>query len=96
MIINWGERINAASLHLVVSVGVSAMAAIVVFYVWYPAFYREISSGRELFLIVITVDIILGPLITMSVFNRAKPWPVLRRDLAVVGLIQLIALAYGL
>ncbi len=38
----------------------------------------------------------LGPLITLAIFNRAKPWCVLRRDLAVVGLIQLAALGYGM
>ena len=58
----------------------------------YP--YREISGGRELFLILMAVDVILGPLMTLTIFNRAKPWPELRRDLAIVVLIQLAALVY--
>ena len=45
---------------------------------------------------MVTVDVILGPLITLAVFNRKKPWTELRLDLALVGLIQLSALAYGL
>jgi hypothetical protein len=49
-----------------------------------------------LFLLVVTVDVILGPLITLAVFNRKKPRAALRRDLAVVGLLQLAALGYGL
>ncbi len=57
---------------------------------------HEISGGRELFLIVVAVDVIVGPLITFAVFNRTKPWPELRRDLAVVALMQLGALGYGL
>ena len=60
----------------------------------YP--YREISGGRELFLILMAVDVILGPLMTLTIFNRAKPWRELRRDLAIVVLIQLAALGYGL
>jgi hypothetical protein len=51
---------------------------------------------RTQFLIVVTVDVILGPLITLAVFNRAKPWTELRRDLVIVALIQLSALGYGL
>jgi len=42
------------------------------------------------------VDVILGPLITLTVFNRSKPRSELVRDLTVVGLIQLAALGYGL
>ncbi len=43
-----------------------------------------------------TVDVILGSLITLAVFNRAKPWTELCRDLSIVALIQLGALGYGL
>ena len=70
-------------------------AALLVFGIWYPYPYREISGGRELFLLVITVDVILGPLITLAVFNRKKPRSELRRDLAIVALLQLGALGYG-
>jgi hypothetical protein len=72
------------------------LAAALVFLVWYPYPYSEISGGRELFILVVTIDVILGPLITFAVFNRAKPMRALKRDLAVVGLIQLAALGYGL
>jgi hypothetical protein len=44
----------------------------------------------------VTVDLILGPLITLAIFNRKKPWTQLRRDLEFVGLIQLSGLGYGL
>lgn len=92
----WKDRLRASGIHLVISLGMAALAAMLVFAVWYPYPYREISGGRELFLIVVTVDVILGPLITLAVFNSAKPKAELRRDLVVVALIQLAALAYGL
>ena len=94
--INWKERLGAAGIHLGISLAIAALAALLVFGLWYPYPYREISGGRELFLLVVSVDVILGPLITLAVFNRAKPWMELRRDLAVVALIQLAALGYGL
>jgi hypothetical protein len=94
--INWNERLRAAGIHLGICLPIAALAALLVFGIWYPYPYREISGGRELFLIVVAVDVILGPLITLAVFNRAKPWTELRRDLATVGVIQLAGLGYGL
>lgn len=86
----------AAGIHLGLSVLVAGLAAWLVFGVWYPYPYREISGGRELFLIVVAVDVILGPLLTLTVFNVKKPIKELRRDLAVIAVLQLAALGYGL
>lgn len=90
------DRLRAAGIHLGISLCVAAVSAALVFGLWYPTPYREISGGRELFILIVSVDVVLGPLITLAIFNRAKPWPTLRRDLGVVGLIQCAALAYGL
>ena len=92
----WRDRLTASAVHLGASLLIAAFAGALVFGVWYPYPYREISGGRELFLLVVSVDVILGPLITLAVFNRAKPRRELTRDLAVVVLLQLGALAYGL
>jgi len=93
---NWKERLHASGIHFCISVAIALLAALLVFLVWYPDPYREISGGRELFLILVLVDVVLGPLITLAIFNRAKPWRVLARDLMIVGLIQLSALGYGM
>ncbi|MBX3659990.1 MAG: pilus assembly protein [Ramlibacter sp.] len=92
----WKGRLRAASIHLCISLCVATLAAWLVFELWFPYPYREISGGRNLFLLVVMVDVILGPLITFTVFNRAKPIKELRRDLAIVGLVQLAGLGYGL
>ncbi len=94
--LHWKDRFKASSIHLGLSLCIAALAALLVFKLWYPYPYRDSSGGRELFLLVITVDVILGPLITLAVFNRNKPRKELLRDLVAVGLIQLAALAYGL
>jgi hypothetical protein len=93
--INWKERARASGIHLGISLAVAGLAGLLVFGLWYPYPYREISGGRELFLIVVAVDVIIGPLITLAVFNRRKPWTELRRDLATVAALQLGALGYG-
>lgn len=90
------RRIRASGIHLAISLTLALIAAALVFGVWFPFPYSEISGGRELFLIVISVDVVLGPLITLVIATPQKTWPVLRRDIALVGVVQLCALAYGL
>lgn len=93
---HWKVRLRAASLHLAASALLALTAAALVFAVWYPYPYSQVSGGRELFTLVVAVDVMLGPLLTFAIFNRAKPPDELRRDLAVIVLLQLAALGYGL
>lgn len=90
------SRSKAAAIHLVASAGVALAAASLVFGLWYPGAYRSLSGGRELFFLLTGVDLVLGPLLTFIVFDLKKGWPHLRRDLAVIALLQLGALVYGL
>ncbi len=92
----WVGRFKAAAIHLAVSLAIAGVAALFVFVIWYPYPYREISGGRELFLLVVAVDVIMGPLMTLAVFNLAKPRKELHRDLAVIAILQVAALVYGL
>lgn len=94
--VRWKERLRASGLHLTISLCIAAAAAALVFAVWYPYPYREISGGRELFLLVTTVDVILGPLITLAIFDRRKSRRELGFDLSFVACVQLVALSYGL
>ena len=87
---------KASSIHLAGSLVVAAFAAALVFLLWYPYPYRELAGGRELFLLIVAVDVVCGPLLTMVLFNRAKPRSELWRDLGFVAVIQLVALGYGL
>lgn len=94
------ERLRVAAIatgvHLVCSLLVVLLAGGLVFGVWYPFPYRELSGGRELFFLVVGVDVVCGPLLTFVLFNPLKPRAELWRDLGLVALIQLIALGYGL
>ena len=93
---HWKSRFSAAGIHLGICLLLAAMAAALVFGVWYPYPYREISGGRSLFMLVVSIDVVMGPLLTLVVFNRSKPLKELRRDLALIGVLQLAALGYGL
>ena len=85
-----------AGIHLICSVMVAIVAATFVLGLWYPYPYRELSGGRELFLLVVAVDVVCGPLLTMVLFNPAKPRAELWRDLSMIALLQLAALGYGI
>lgn len=94
--LNLRSRARAAALHLLISAAVALLAGALVFGLWYPGFYRTVSGGRDLFLLVTGVDVVLGPLLTFAVFNVAKGWKPLRRDLTAIGLVQIAALIYGM
>ena len=42
------------------------------FGLWFPGIYRTVAGGRDLFLLVTGVDVVLGPLLTFAVFNVRK------------------------
>lgn len=89
-------RLKALGVHACISLLFAAAAAALVFWVWYPYPYREISGGRELFFLVMGVDVVLGPLVTFILFNPAKTRRALTLDFSLVAVLQLSALAYGL
>ena len=88
--------IKAACIHLLCGLLPAGLAAGLVFGLWYPFPYRELSGGRSLFLLIVSVDVVCGPLLTLVLFNPAKPRAELWRDLGLVALIQIGALGYGL
>jgi hypothetical protein len=58
----------AAVVHFVCSVMLAAVVAMAIFGVWYPYPYQDLSGGRELFLLVVVVDVVCGPLLTFVAF----------------------------
>ncbi|WP_339486611.1 TfpX/TfpZ family type IV pilin accessory protein [Pseudomonas sp. EL_65y_Pfl2_R95] len=82
--------------HLCCSVSIALLSAYLVFYIWYPAPYDVLAGGRELFLLVISVDIVAGPLLSLVVYNPVKSKKELFCDIGIVVFLQVLALAYGL
>lgn len=88
--------ITAASFHLLISALLAGCAAALVFMVWYPHPYGLLSGGVKLFVILVSVDVICGPALTLVLFNRQKRRRELMLDMSLVVVIQLAALIYGL
>lgn len=88
------SRWQASGIHLLISVAIAAIALLLVLKVWYPPPLFTAEGGNELLFILVAVDVVLGPLITLVIFKSGKPG--LRFDLTVIALLQTCALIYGL
>jgi uncharacterized membrane protein len=93
---NSSKRIKAAAWHLLGSVLVAVVSAGFVFGLWYPGPYAVLAGGVGLFLLITSVDVVLGPLLTLVAYDVRKTRSHIRRDLATIALIQLAGLGYGL
>lgn len=88
------DRFKAAALHAVLSLSLGSLVLLLVFGFWYPAPLDTVSGVGRVLILVLTVDIVLGPLLTLAVFDRRKKS--LRLDLTIIAILQLTALGYGL
>jgi hypothetical protein len=87
------ERLRAAALHLLACIAVVALLSVLIFGAWYPAPMPQLLGVGAILWIVVGVDVVVGPLFTLIVFDRRKPR--LKWDLATIFALQLAALAYG-
>ena len=95
-VIRLKSAVSAMCVHFLGSALVALCVAAAVFFVWYPWPFYEIVRGRELFWLIIGVDVVCGPLLTMVLWNPIKPRREMVLDLGLVVLIQFSALGYGL
>jgi hypothetical protein len=87
------NRWKASLIHLGISAAIGAAVVTLMLFVWYPRPYFAAMGGDTLILLLIGVDVVIGPLITLVVFDPKKKS--LRFDLSVIAALQLAALAYG-
>ena len=87
-------RWKASGLHLLISIAVAVAVLALMLAVWYPGPLFEAAGGNDLLFILVGVDVVVGPLITLVIFRSGKPG--LKFDLAVIGVLQIAALAYGM
>ncbi len=86
-------KLKASLTHLALSGAVVGSIFLIIFFAWYPYPYFEIRGAGDIVLILISVDLVLGPLLTFIVYKPKKKTLVF--DLSVIVIIQLAALVYG-
>ena len=89
-------RYSAALLHFLVSLSVFAILVGILLLVWYPAAYFSAAGGWQGLQLLAAVDLVLGPLITLIIYNPEKSRRELRVDIFSVVALQLIALVLGI
>src|SRR5690349_1540964 len=87
------SRWNAAGIHLGISALIAAAVLAIIYFIWYPSPYFTAMGGDQLVLLVIGVDVVIGPLITLIIYRAGKRG--LAFDLSVIAFLQATALAYG-
>ena len=88
-------RLKAFGLHLLASATVLSLTLGMLNAGWYhwPGWY--LTDVLHVVIVLIGVDVVLGPLLTLIVASATKPRRVLMRDIAVIVSCQLAALIYG-
>jgi hypothetical protein len=66
------NRWKASALHLALSAAIGAAVVTLMLAVWYPQQYFAAMGGTMLILLMIGVDVVIGPLITLVVFDPKK------------------------
>lgn len=88
------SRWRAALIHLSLSFLVFLVALGLIRFLWYPEPYFQAIGAERLLALLVGVDLVLGPLITLIIFKSGKKG--LKFDLSVIALAQMTALVYGL
>ncbi|MDR3430157.1 hypothetical protein [Silvimonas sp.] len=89
------RRLKAAAIHLLISVVVFTVIVSALVYFCYPWPYYKINGLWQGLRITASVDLILGPLLTLVVFSKTKSMRELRMDVGVIAAVQIGALIYG-
>ena len=87
------NRFQAFAIHLLISAAILGSFLTFVYLVWYPQPFFVIEGLENIIWVLIGVDIVLGPALTLIVYNTDKPE--LKRDLLIIVLIQIIGFGYG-
>ncbi len=88
------DKSKATFYHFFGSLLLILIAAYLIFSIWYPSPFFKLYQVNQVFLLLIFIDVILGPLCTFIVYKKGKK--TLKMDIAVIVLLQLIAFGFGM
>ncbi len=88
------HKLKASGLHLLLSLIIISLAIGLILFFWFPNSLVKVSNFKEIALLIISIDLILGPLLTFVIFKPNKKG--LKFDLSAIAAFQASALVYGL
>jgi len=87
------SRKQAFLTHLLISACVFVVISSLIVFYWFPGFYFYFDGGVRAIGTIFFVDVVLGPSLTLMIFKPGKKS--LKFDMAVILLLQLSALVWG-
>ncbi|MEM7196664.1 MAG: hypothetical protein AAF402_17195 [Pseudomonadota bacterium] len=88
-------RLKAFLVHLVISLAILAVLLYLLVFIWYPPPFFAADGGWQGLKIILGVDIVLGPVLTLMIYNPAKGAHKLKMDLIAIACVQIFALIAG-
>lgn len=89
----FSKRIKYFLTHLSGSIIVGLLLIVLVFFIWYPAPLAAAEGVITILFMLLVVDVIIGPLLSLLVYKEGKK--TLKMDLSIIILVQALALSYG-
>lgn len=93
MSLNAKNRYQAFSIHFLVSLLIVVNFAFLILSRWYPEPFFGADGGWSIFRMIILVDLVLGPCLTLIIYKPGKKG--LKFDMSAIAVVQLVALIYG-
>ena len=90
---NMSKRVKFFLGHFCISLFIASIVVGMVFFIWYPSPLAKAVNVTHIFLMMLMIDVIIGPVLGLLVYKDGKK--TLKFDLTVIILIQLSALCYG-
>jgi len=86
---------KAFLVHLLVSAAIVGALLLLLVTRWYPMPYFVADGGWQGIRLVAAIDVVLGPLLTLVIYNRTKPRRKLLFDYSVIAALQACAFTFG-
>ena len=86
-------RFKAFAIHLLVSSLILGCFLALTYFVWYPEPFFSTEGLASIVMLLVAVDVVLGPSLTLVVYKKGKPG--LKRDLSIIFAIQILGFIYG-
>jgi len=86
------ERLIALAIHFLISAVIIGALLFLIYFIWFPNNLIYVGATAGL-IILISVDLVIGPVLTFIVFDKSKRS--LKLDLSCIAVLQIACLIYG-
>lgn len=87
------NKFKALFIHLLSSITFISAFMLLIYFLWFPEEVMKLTGISKIFMTLVAIDIIIGPLLTYIVYNPKKKS--LKFDLSTIVVLQLAAFSYG-